>query len=87
MYYVCFVQNLKKDIPGIGFKEIGRELGERWNKLTAEEKAPYEARAVADRKRYQNEKTGYKNAQPAPMDLVDESDSNQGFRWCYCYPK
>ncbi|XP_042755251.1 FACT complex subunit SSRP1 isoform X3 [Lactuca sativa] len=69
-------ENLKKDIPGIGFKEIGRELGERWNKLTAEEKAPYEARAVADRKRYQNEKTGYKNAQPAPMDLVDESDSN-----------
>ncbi|KAI3520826.1 hypothetical protein L1887_10278 [Cichorium endivia] len=69
-------ENVKKDIPGIAFKEIGRELGERWNKLSAEEKAPYEARAMADRKRYQSEISGYKSGQPAAMDLVDESDSN-----------
>ncbi|GJV64053.1 alcohol dehydrogenase superfamily protein [Tanacetum coccineum] len=30
--------------------EIGRDLGERWGKLTAEENAPYEAKARADKK-------------------------------------
>ncbi|KAI3799156.1 hypothetical protein L1987_34446 [Smallanthus sonchifolius] len=28
-------ENVKKEIPGISFKEMGRVLGERWNKLTA----------------------------------------------------
>ncbi|XP_024986699.1 FACT complex subunit SSRP1-like isoform X2 [Cynara cardunculus var. scolymus] len=69
-------ENVKKDIPGIAFKEIGRVLGERWNKLSAEEKAPYEARAQADKKRYQSEISDYKNPQPATTNLVDESDSN-----------
>lgn len=71
-------ENVKKDIPGIGFTEVGRVLGERWNKLTAEEKAPYEAKAQADKKRYQNQINDYnKNpSQTAPMELSDESDSN-----------
>ncbi|KAF5799756.1 putative chromatin remodeling & transcriptional activation HMG family [Helianthus annuus] len=67
-------ENVKKDNPGIAFKDIGRVLGERWNKLTAEEKAPYEAKAQIDKKRYQNEISGYKN--PSTVDLVDESDSS-----------
>ncbi|KAK9061744.1 hypothetical protein SSX86_018927 [Deinandra increscens subsp. villosa] len=70
-------ENVKKEIPGIQFKEMGRVLGERWNKLTAEEKAPYEAKAQVDKKRYQNEISGYKNPQQSTsMDLMDESDSN-----------
>lgn len=28
------LQNVKKDNPGIAFQEIGRVLGERWNKLS-----------------------------------------------------
>nr|GEZ37356.1 FACT complex subunit SSRP1 [Tanacetum cinerariifolium] len=69
-------ENVKKDIPGIPFTEIGRVLGERWGKLTAEEKAPYEAKAQADKKRYRNQMGDYnKNSQATPM-LVDESDSN-----------
>ncbi|GKC92458.1 probable quinone oxidoreductase [Tanacetum coccineum] len=30
--------------------EIGRDLGERWGKLTAEDNAPYEVKAQADKK-------------------------------------
>lgn len=46
-------------------------------RLTAEEKAPYEAKAQVDKRRYQNEISDYKNPQqPTSMDLMDESDSN-----------
>ncbi|KAL4585780.1 hypothetical protein LXL04_010406 [Taraxacum kok-saghyz] len=53
-------ENVKKDIPGIAFQEIGRVLGERWNKLSVEEKEPYEAKASADKKRYRDEISNYK---------------------------
>ncbi|XP_071735050.1 FACT complex subunit SSRP1-like isoform X2 [Rutidosis leptorrhynchoides] len=70
-------ENVKKEIPGISFKEIARVLGERWNKLSAAEKEPYEARAQADKKRYLNAISDYNNPQqPTKMDLMDESDSN-----------
>lgn len=102
---------MKKSNPGIQFKDIGRVLGERWNKMTgihqfhfpflvllltiplsicvsvyinkpihvvssAEEKAPYEAKARADKKRYSEEISGYKNPQPMLVDSPDASDSD-----------
>nr|XP_043632672.1 FACT complex subunit SSRP1-like isoform X2 [Erigeron canadensis] len=67
-------ENIRKEIPGISFKDIARVLGERWNKMTAEEKEPYEAKALADKKRYQNQINDYQQA--TKMDLMDESDSN-----------
>lgn len=43
---------------------------------SAEEKAPYEAKARADKKRYSEEISGYKNPQPMVVDSADdESDS------------
>ncbi|KAL2499984.1 FACT complex subunit SSRP1 [Abeliophyllum distichum] len=69
-------ENLKKSNPGISFTEVGKVLGERWNKMTAEEKTPYEAKARADKKRYNDEITGYKNLQTANVNLVDESDTD-----------
>ncbi|KAI3743744.1 hypothetical protein L1987_56809 [Smallanthus sonchifolius] len=65
-------ENVKKDNPGIAFQEIGRVLGERWNKLSAEEKEPYEAKAQADKKRYRDEISGYK---PKPANSGNASDS------------
>lgn len=41
------------------FGQIGRLLGERWKALTAEDKQPYEAKAEADKKRYESEKELY----------------------------
>ncbi|PIN16334.1 Nucleosome-binding factor SPN, POB3 subunit [Handroanthus impetiginosus] len=69
-------ENVKKSNPGISFTEVGKVLGERWNKMTAEEKAPYEAKARADKKRYTDEISGYKNPQTTTVDLADESDSS-----------
>ncbi|XP_073044972.1 FACT complex subunit SSRP1 isoform X1 [Primulina eburnea] len=68
-------ENVKKNNPGISFTEVGKELGDRWNKLTAEEKAPYEAKARADKKRYSEEIKGYKNPQASTMGLAEVSDS------------
>ncbi|XP_011098577.1 FACT complex subunit SSRP1 [Sesamum indicum] len=68
-------ENVKKSNPGISFTEVGKVLGERWNKMTAEEKAPYEAKARADKKRYTEEISGYKNPQTTNVDSADESDS------------
>ncbi|XP_071706144.1 FACT complex subunit SSRP1-like [Rutidosis leptorrhynchoides] len=53
-------QNVKRDNPSISFQEMGRVLGERWNKLSAGEKEPYEAKAQVDKKRYKDEVSGYK---------------------------
>lgn len=34
-------------------------LGERWKSLNDKQKAPYEAKAAADKKRYEEEKAAY----------------------------
>ena len=34
-------------------------LGEKWKQLTEKQKAPYEAKAAADKKRYEEEKAAY----------------------------
>ncbi|XP_057445608.1 FACT complex subunit SSRP1-like [Lotus japonicus] len=68
-------ENLKKTNPGISFTDVGRVLGEKWKKISAEDKEPYEAKARADRKRYMDEISGYKNPQPMNVDSGNESDS------------
>ncbi|XP_058744875.1 FACT complex subunit SSRP1-like [Vicia villosa] len=70
-------ENLKKTNPGISFTDVARVLGEKWKKMSGEEKEPYEAKARVDKRRYQDEISGYKNAQAQPMniDSGNESDS------------
>lgn len=68
-------ENVRKNHPGMSFGELGRVLGEKWNKMTAEEKEPFEAKARADKKRYKDEITGYKNPQPMNIDSGNDSDS------------
>ncbi|KAF7802947.1 FACT complex subunit SSRP1 [Senna tora] len=68
-------ENLKKTNPGISFTDVGRVLGEKWKKMSAEEKEPFEAKARADKKRYKDEISGYKNPQPMNVDSGNESDS------------
>ncbi|CAL0299008.1 unnamed protein product [Lupinus luteus] len=70
-------ENLKKTNPGISFTDVGRVLGEKWKKMSAEEKEPYEAKARADKIRYKDEISGYnKNPQPMNVDSGNESDSS-----------
>lgn len=68
-------ENLKKSNPGISFTDVGRVLGEKWKKMSVEEKEPYEAKAREDKKRYKDEISGYKNPQPMNIDSGNESDS------------
>lgn len=54
---------VRADNPGISFGGVGKLLGEKWKALSADEKAPYEAKAEADKKRYETEKANYAAAQ------------------------
>ncbi|GAB7361970.1 hypothetical protein MBLNU230_g2007t1 [Neophaeotheca triangularis] len=50
---------VREENPGIKFGEVGKLLGERWKSLNEKQKAPYEAKAAADKKRYEEEKAAY----------------------------
>jgi len=52
-------ETVRSENPGIAFGQVGKVLGERWKALNAREKAPYEARAAQDKKRYEDEKAAY----------------------------
>lgn len=39
--------------------EVGKMLGERWKELTDKDKEPYDAKAKADKERYEREKAEY----------------------------
>ncbi|WVZ01968.1 hypothetical protein V8G54_022774 [Vigna mungo] len=68
-------ENLKKTNPGISFTDVGRVLGEKWKKMSAEEKEPYEAKAREDKQRYKDEISDYKNTQPMNIDSANATDS------------
>ncbi|XP_010528322.1 PREDICTED: FACT complex subunit SSRP1 [Tarenaya hassleriana] len=70
-------ENIKKSHPGIAFGEVGKVLGDKWRQMSAEEREPYEAKARADKKRYKDEISGYKNPQPMNIDdSGNDSDSH-----------
>jgi hypothetical protein len=39
--------------------QVGKQLGDKWKNLTEKQKAPYEAKAAQDKKRYEEEKAKY----------------------------
>ncbi|KAH8644405.1 hypothetical protein IG631_01869 [Alternaria alternata] len=39
--------------------EVGKVLGEKWKALNEKQRTPYEAKAAADKKRYEEEKAAY----------------------------
>lgn len=39
--------------------EVGKLLGEKWKALSEKQRTPYEAKAAADKKRYEQEKAAY----------------------------
>merc|ERR1712000_454575 len=47
---------VREENPGIKFGEVGKILGEKWKGLNDKQKAPYEAKAAADKKRYEEER-------------------------------
>ncbi|KAL2867100.1 high-mobility group nucleosome-binding protein [Aspergillus lucknowensis] len=50
---------IREDNPGIAFGQVGKMLGEKWRALSDKERKPYEDKAAADKKRYEEEKAQY----------------------------
>ncbi|KAJ4789328.1 FACT complex subunit SSRP1 [Rhynchospora pubera] len=67
-------ENIKKSNPGLSFTEVGKALGEKWKKMSSEEKEPYEALAKADSKRYREQMDGYKRGAATNADSGNDSD-------------
>ncbi|KAL8837597.1 MAG: hypothetical protein Q9170_002474 [Blastenia crenularia] len=51
--------NVREENPGITFGQVGKVLGEKWKALNTKQREPYEARAKADKARYEEEKANY----------------------------
>ena len=51
--------NVREENPGVSFGQVGKILGERWKALSEKQRMPYEAKAAADKKRYEDEKQAY----------------------------
>ncbi|KAK3299126.1 high mobility group box domain-containing protein [Chaetomium fimeti] len=64
--------NVREENPGVSFGQVGKILGERWKALSDKQRAPYEAKAAADKKRYEDEKQAYQQAQAD----AEEEDSS-----------
>ncbi|KAF2202358.1 hypothetical protein GQ43DRAFT_430817 [Delitschia confertaspora ATCC 74209] len=52
-------EKVREENPGIKFGEVGKMLGVKWKALNEKQRAPYDAKAAADKKRYEEEKAAY----------------------------
>ncbi|CAL9735259.1 non-histone chromosomal protein 6A [Monosporozyma servazzii] len=50
---------IKSENPDVTFGQVGKLLGERWKALSVEDREPYDAKAKADKRRYESEKELY----------------------------
>lgn len=50
---------VREENPGISFGQVGKVLGDKWKALSEKQRIPYEAKASADKKRYEEEKAKY----------------------------
>jgi hypothetical protein len=62
------------DNPGMPFGEVGKTIGEMWRELEDSDRAPYQAQADADKKRYEREQKAAKSAAPAEEEEEEEED-------------
>jgi hypothetical protein len=77
-------ENVREENPGVSFGQVGKILGERWKALSEKQRAPYEAKAATDKKRYEDEKQAY-NVSPHALVryrrachlMVDETGSGR----------
>jgi hypothetical protein len=47
--------------------QVGKVLGDRWKALNEKQRAPYEAKAALDKKRYEDEKASYNVSADKPV--------------------
>jgi len=54
--------NIKSSNPKLATTEIAKKLGERWQKMSAEERQPYIEQSQVDKQRYAEESAAYRGA-------------------------
>ncbi|PAN17576.1 hypothetical protein PAHAL_3G141600 [Panicum hallii] len=54
--------NIKSSNPELATTEIAKKLGERWQKMSAEERQPYIEQSQVDKQRYAEESAAYRGA-------------------------
>jgi len=52
-------ETVREENPGISFGQVGKVLGDKWKALDEKGRQPYEKKAAADKKRYEDEKAKY----------------------------
>ena len=69
--------NVKAQFPQHSVGETAKELGERWNKVTAEVKSQYEAKVAQEKQRYERDMENYKNKLARADSVVDEVEEEE----------
>jgi hypothetical protein len=64
-------ENVREENPGVSFGQVGKLLGLRWKALSEKQRAPYEAKAAADKKRYEDEKQAYNVSHQCPRNRAE----------------
>lgn len=59
-----FRPKVKAETPGLSIGDVAKRLGEMWNKISSEEKQPYEKKAAKLKEKY--EKVGIRLCHPCP---------------------
>jgi len=74
--YICFNQaaraKLKEENPELSFGELGKLVGQKYKELAPEEKAKYDEKVSADKKRYEREMAEY-----SPPGLDSDGDTTK----------
>ena len=71
-------EEVKKELGGKSASEVSKVLGERWNNLTDEEKAPYNAKYKIAMEKHKKEMEEYKKNKPESEEEESGSDSDSG---------
>ena len=73
--------SLKLEQPNLKITDASKVIGKEWNKLTPEQKAPYNEQAQQDKQRYLREKGGKfvepKAASPKPAEKASPAEPDQ----------
>jgi len=69
--------NLKNSNPELSTTDIAKKLGEKWQKMSTEERQPYVEQSLVDKKRYAEETAVYRGAATAaPVDVESGDESS-----------
>ncbi|CAK9861893.1 unnamed protein product [Sphagnum jensenii] len=64
------------DQPSMAFQEVSKSIGEKWKRMSATEKEPYEAETRVDQERYKKQMIGYKSGGGQVEADVEESEGS-----------